>query len=270
MSDPLRTSSTAGPANEAEGVDREARIEQLLLAGLDQYFAGQYEQAIDIWTRVAFLERRHGRARAYIDRARSALAERQRESEELLHQGVAEYHAGRLDSARELLTRAVEQGGPSDTALVFLQHLGRVEPAAHAARREASGAGVVERTARSERLTASEWIVTSVVSLGLAGFILLASRPIASFFAEWPVDAASAAAPTVEPLPIVRSSDMVLARARQLHETGRSREALRVLDTVDVSDPARTQADRLRAEIQRALLATVVQPASLPPSGVNR
>jgi hypothetical protein len=83
MTDPLRTDAAhAGPLSDAE---REARIEQLLLSGLDHYFAGQYEQAINIWTRVAFLERGHGRARAYIERARSALAERQRESEELLH-----------------------------------------------------------------------------------------------------------------------------------------------------------------------------------------
>ena len=65
--------------------EREARIEELLLAGLDRYFAGRYEEAISIWTRVAFLERGHGRARAYIERARGAQAERERESEELLN-----------------------------------------------------------------------------------------------------------------------------------------------------------------------------------------
>jgi len=115
MSEPLRTDpADLAPLSEA---DRAARIEQLLLSGLDHYFGGQYEQAINIWTRVAFLERGHGRARAYIERARGALAERQRESEELLHNGVAAYEAGDLQTARELLTRAVEQGGASDTAL---------------------------------------------------------------------------------------------------------------------------------------------------------
>ena len=57
MSDPLRTetSRTAEPTSRAE---REAKIEQLLLAGLDHYFAGQYDQAINIWTRALFLDRR--------------------------------------------------------------------------------------------------------------------------------------------------------------------------------------------------------------------
>ena len=43
---------------------------------------------------MVFLERDHDRARAYIDRARGAIAERQRESEELLQRGVAAYRSG--------------------------------------------------------------------------------------------------------------------------------------------------------------------------------
>jgi tetratricopeptide (TPR) repeat protein len=125
MSEPLRTDpADQAPLSEA---DRAARIEQLLLSGLDHYFGGHYEQAINIWTRVAFLERGHGRARAYIERARGALAERQRESEELTHTGIAAYEAGDLQTARELLTRAVEQGGANDTALLFLQRLSRLD-----------------------------------------------------------------------------------------------------------------------------------------------
>src|SRR3954470_25033140 len=74
--------------------DRDGKIEQLLLVGLDHYFAAQYDQAINIWTRALFLDRSHPRARAYIERARTALAERQRESEELLHTGVAAFERG--------------------------------------------------------------------------------------------------------------------------------------------------------------------------------
>ena len=71
MSDPLRTETSR--AHEAVSrADREAKIEQLLLAGLDQYFAQQYDQAINVWTRVLFFDRSHARARAYIERARSA------------------------------------------------------------------------------------------------------------------------------------------------------------------------------------------------------
>src|SRR4029434_8783217 len=90
----------------ALNADRDAKIEQLLLVGLDHYFAAEYDQAIHVWTRALFLDRSHPRARAYIERARSALAERQRESEELLQNGVAAFQRGEADEARRLLPRA--------------------------------------------------------------------------------------------------------------------------------------------------------------------
>ena len=116
---PVRVPERLGDA------DREARIEQLLLAGLDHYFAGQYERAISVWTRVVFIERHHDRARAYIERARSSLAERLRKSEELLHAGVSAYKAGDVDQARDLLSRAVEQGSDTQNTLrlFFLQFI---------------------------------------------------------------------------------------------------------------------------------------------------
>jgi tetratricopeptide (TPR) repeat protein len=108
-------------------VNHEAKIEQLLLAGLDHYFAGQYDQAINVWSRAFFFERDHPRARAYIERARSALAERQRESEELLQNGVAAFHRGDAGEARRLLNAAIDRGAPSEEALAVLGRLDRLE-----------------------------------------------------------------------------------------------------------------------------------------------
>src|SRR5437667_12257856 len=104
MSEAQRDGAHAPEA--ATEADRDAKIEHLLLVGLDHYFAARYDQAIDVWTRALFLDRNHARARAYIERARSALAERQRESEELLQKGVAAFARGESDQARELLQRA--------------------------------------------------------------------------------------------------------------------------------------------------------------------
>src|SRR5438552_18550345 len=111
----------------AIGAVSDAKIEQLLLVRLDHYFAGRYEQAIDVWTRAFFFDRDHPRARAYIERARSALAERQRESEELLQQGIAAFHRGDAAEARRLLTAAIEAGAPSEEALAVLGRLDRLE-----------------------------------------------------------------------------------------------------------------------------------------------
>src|SRR5918992_3984530 len=128
MSDSLRTDASRAPEG-ASDTDRDAKIEQLLLVGLDHYFAAQYDQAINVWTRALFLDRSHARARAYIERARSALAERQRQSEELLHDGVAAFNRGEGDEARRLLEAAMSQGAPQDVALAFLARLNRLEAA---------------------------------------------------------------------------------------------------------------------------------------------
>src|SRR5262245_52425484 len=109
--------------------DRDAKIEQLLLAGLDHYFAARYDQAINVWTRALFLDRNHARARAYIERARTALAEAQRESEELLQTGVAAFDRGEGDEARRLLLAAIEKGAPAEQAFAVLERLNRLEAA---------------------------------------------------------------------------------------------------------------------------------------------
>src|ERR671912_2039969 len=129
MSDSLRT-ELARAADALSGVEREARVEQLLLQGLDYYFAGGYESAIHVWTRVLFLDRGHDRARAYIERARGAQAERQRESEELLHRGVAAFDRGETSDARSLLSAAASGGASPEIALSYLERLGRLQPPA--------------------------------------------------------------------------------------------------------------------------------------------
>src|SRR5437867_653726 len=125
MSEVHRSDSAHAP-EAAPGADRDAKIEQLLLVGLDHYFGGRYEQAINVWTRALFLDRSHARARAYIERARSALAEGQRESEELLQNGVAAFKRGDGDEARRLLQTAIERGAPSEEALAVLDRLNRL------------------------------------------------------------------------------------------------------------------------------------------------
>src|SRR5205809_957815 len=127
MSDPLRTDASRAVAAAPEA-DRDAKIEQLLLAGLDHYFAAQYDFAISVWTRVLFLDRSHARARAYIERARGAIAERHREGEELLQTGLAAFSRGDTDEARRLATSAAERGARPEEALALLERLDRLAP----------------------------------------------------------------------------------------------------------------------------------------------
>ena len=253
----MSDSFPASVGRESADADRDARIEQLLLSGLDQYFAGNYQQAINIWTRVVFLERGHNRARAYIERARSALAERQRECEELVHTGIDAYNAGDVITARDLLTKAVEQGGPSDAALVFLDRLNRVSGPAtlDAPRGTTSGRSTLETAAPPQARRASGWLPTILASAVVAAAVLTGTLSLVSWFTD--PAASPAAAPertALEPLPVVRSSEIVLARARSLYSDGHLRDALRTLQRIDSADPIRPEADRLRADVQRALL----------------
>lgn len=261
MSDPLRhVTTTEGSPGAEDEPGRDARIEQLLLAGLDHYFAGRHEQAIDIWSRVAFLERRHDRARAYIERARSALAERQRECEELIHKGIAAYHDGDLGAARQMLTRAVAEGGPSDTALAFLQRLGRIESV------PAGGRSAPVPLPAGAAVTPASWAATVAASAAVVAAVTLVALPLTSFLAEIPVPVPAIDPAPPEPLPVAHPSDRVLARARELQAGGRVLEALAVLGTVERADARAAEADRLRAELQRALLAAVETDA--PQGGV--
>ena len=273
MSDPLRT-DLARASEGAPGPDREAKIEQLLLAGLDHYFAAQYEQAVNVWTRVLFLDRSHARARAYIERARSALAERQRASEELLQNGVAAFNRGEGDEARRLLQAAMTQGAPPDEALAVLDRLDRLEQGS-APRRPSS-------LARSERWQALPrphrggssplfgivLFALAVVLIAVAAFIVVTATPM-----EWrsllilQTPPASPAAPAAsEPaLPVPRRGETALARARAFAAGGHLRDALTTLDLVRSTDPQKEDADRLRADIQRQIMALTA--AAAPAAG---
>ena len=258
-------------SNPPDDADREARIEQLLLTGLDHYFAGQYERAINVWTRVVFLERRHDRARAYIERARGALAERLRRSEEFLHDGVSAYNAGDVEKARDLLTRALEQG--SDGADVFLDRLNRVGATVPGI---GAAVDVPERGPSTNRRVARAsgrpgTVTAALVAVCVAATMLVGGLPIGTWLSELQtVDPTPAVRPlSAEPLPVVRASEVILDRARTLHADGRLRDALRTLDAIRMADPVRLEADQLRADIQRDMFvaAGISGPLQADPGG---
>src|SRR4029077_6933094 len=220
MSDPLRTDPTRAnePVPEA---DREAKIEQLLLSGLDHYFTGQYDQAINVWSRALFLDRNHARARAYIERARSALAERQRESEELLHNGVAAFDRGEASEARRLLEAAISQGAPPDEALAILDRLNRLDQSARQAQTEASHKRVRAVPLPQVPVATSRGAWATLVVLLLV-IVAAAAFGAGAFRSDWRMLLERPPAPNVNPIAraitddalIPRRGDTALARAR--------------------------------------------------------
>jgi hypothetical protein len=73
----------------------------------------------------------------------------------------------------------------------------------------------------------------------------------------------------VRPLPTPDVSSRFVERARLLYGRGRVDEALRELDQVRLDDQARPDADRLRAELQRVLLAGSPGHPRRPPSSAG-
>lgn len=260
MTDPLRSGPPVSP--ETPDRDRDARVEELLLTGLDHYFSGQHDLAVNVWTRVLFLDRGHARARAYIERARSAIAERQREGEELLHTGVAAFQRGDQTAARALLKSAVERGAGGEEAMALLQRLDRLETNAQqieTARLPGHGGrDFVAAPSEGGGRTRLTWIVAGVV-----GGVLLAALTLVAIGdrgAEWlGLSSDTRTPPPVraeEPLPVPAVSELSIARARALRARGHLREALTALESIRYGDRFRAEADELRGVIQQELLAT--------------
>jgi tetratricopeptide (TPR) repeat protein len=274
-SDPLRTEATT-PANSSPGVERDAKIEQLLLAGLDHYFASQYEQAINIWTRALFFDRNHARARAYIERARRAQAERQRESEELLHNGVTAYRRGDGREARRLLQAALDAGAPFEDAFPMLDRLNQLEaatsqPAALRIRNLAhtpTGAVADDIRPRSTQALALGFALLAVLAVG--AYVVVSSRgewrPWSSLAGK---QATSTAAPAVREMTfsVPTAGEMALAGARSRMSRGDLHAALSTLERVRPTDPLKGEADRLRADVQRQLLRRASEGVPDPAAG---
>jgi tetratricopeptide (TPR) repeat protein len=261
MTEPLRFDPTAASAQVPER-DREARVEDLLLSGLDHYFAGRYDLAINVWTRVLFLDRGHARARAYIERARGAIAERQREGEELVHTGAAAFQRGEAEAARRLLTAAVEHGAGTEDALALLDRLDRLAAAgvvqeSRTEPRVATQQGAVDVAAGAGDRAWLAWIAAGAM-LGIAAVAMTIGLLVARG-EEWlPLAGGNSGAvlrAADEPLPVPSASDVWLARGRALYGKGHLRDALAALEPIRPGDPLSAKADALRATIQRQLLA---------------
>jgi tetratricopeptide (TPR) repeat protein len=262
MSEPL--SSVPSPAEAPGAAGEDVRIEHLLVTGLDHYFAGEFDAAINLWTRVLFLDRHHDRARAYIDRARSAQAERQRQSEALVHQGLDAFDRGDVEQARALLSDALARGASHDLALGVLGRIDRLDvglarrlPAARSGRplRSTTAATVTgSRAGNPSRFWSVNLLVIAV--LGVATWWLWTTN---SWQNLWPSPAAGvriAAIPEVAgPLPVPSVAEAYLTRGRALFDGGRLRDALAEFDRVPAGDPLRADADAMRARIQNELLA---------------
>lgn len=239
-------------------------METLLNEGLDHYFAGRFEHAIHLWTRVLFLDRHHSSAKAYIERARGALAERQRRAEESLQSVSRLLDQARVGEARMALTEVVSVIGEDERTAALRLRLDRLERVSPGAPR--IHAAEMRRPTWRQRAAHVSNHRVSTGQVALAAALLMVTVAVTSPGVRarlgWGPPA-SLNSPTSAPLPILvpSSGEVALARAQSLFARGRLADALVVLDRVGAEQIERTEADRLRVEIQRVLLATADEQA---------
>jgi hypothetical protein len=224
--------------------DQAARIDHLLTAGLDEYFAGRYDRAVQVWSRVFFLDRTNARARAYIERARSAVAEKQR----LTEAATAAAAEARVAAGAGALAPAAER----DALLVVSGALAsRLAPPVAVPMDSAAPAAATRRA----RIAHGLLVAAAGVLLFVAGYTVAARDRLAEWMAGIEARRPTAVETTLP-------SDAALREARQALAARRYDDARRALARVPAGDPARVDADALLAELQRAW--PVVSPMLAP------
>jgi hypothetical protein len=206
--------------------------------------------------------------RAYIERA-SAVAERQRESEELLI-AAGRVQPRRVGAGEATSQDAVSRGAHADEALALLDRLNRIDQGSvpalvHASLNERSVLFVPEEEVAPRRMVGWAVGAAALVLLVAAAAVLapgrdgrLAWRPSIALPSAVPAPVAITVGQRLLPLP--RRGEGALARARALAASGRLRDALGAIDRVRGTDPERAEADRLRGEIQQQLIGLAATP----------
>jgi hypothetical protein len=133
------------------------------------------------------------------------------------------------------------------------------------ARRKAAAADLPSLDHRRGSL-ALWWVMAAcIVIVAAISFVVVTPNGLGDWF---PVQATTgtpvSAIVTPAPLPIPSPTEAYLAQGRALFAGGKLRDAMRYLDRVPLGDSLRQDADRLRGEIQRELLAVASAETASP------
>ncbi len=256
-----------------EDDDSQGRIDELLQQGQDAFDQGQYQSAIDIWSRIFLMDLDHQEAQDRIDQARSKKAEEERRAEELFHEGLG--HLEQQDAeqaqasfrqvlainpghrkAKELLEQLEAGQMPevgdllsSGDMLPNLESAGLEEPMP-----EVEGSPSMEAAVERDRVVAVKKTDWRLVSIGAALFLLVAaggaflwSKKDELFPNSKPSKGSASANARSKPDP--------LARAKAMHEGGNTENGINLLRRIQPGDPKFAEAEALIAEWTAALEA---------------
>ncbi|MGE0638834.1 MAG: hypothetical protein AB7G12_13605 [Thermoanaerobaculia bacterium] len=144
------------------------RIQELLGEGQRAFERGEYQSAIDAWSRIFLIDIDHHEAARRIEQARQLKAEREREVEELFHGGVEKFDSADFDAAESAFRKVLEIAPGYVLAREYLEKIeerraGSLPPAVAAASAKAAGAadaaGAARRAPTGAREAASREIL---------------------------------------------------------------------------------------------------------------
>ncbi len=250
----------------AEPEDGELRVDQLLEQGQEAYDRGEFQQAIDIWSRIFLVDLDHQGASDRIEEARNKKAELERQAEEAFHESLGMIERQELDPAKEQLNRVLELHPNHHLAREYLDQLeqGKVptvtmakvlkDPAAEAAEGtdeldvpELIGGPTVdspslEAAVERDRMVAvkkKDWrligLAAALVVGVLAGGYFIATNWNKFFPNSGPSAASAGSRPQVD----------LIARATAMHEGGNTENAINLLQRLPPDDDRFDEAQKL-------------------------
>ena len=264
--------------------ESQQRVADLLAEGQEAFDDGEYQGAIDAWSRIFLIDIDHAEANERIEEARRLKAEADRKVEERFHEGLSQLEAGETEAATETFRAVVEMQPSHLAARDYLEKLeaGEVpvptelpmaaEPEADVA--ESPGPGVdlaeeLEEAPKPKPDRGTKAVGESMVSVKKSpfkskGFLAIAAIGLIAvlggawyLFQNW----SSLFPNSAEEAPVAAAPDPV-ARAKALHDEGKTPIAIAQLRRLPPDNPQYDEAQALIAqwELEQA-------PADLGPEG---
>jgi tetratricopeptide (TPR) repeat protein len=277
----LAAAADEGAAEAAEGDDGDGRVKALLDEGEVAFASGDYQAAIDAWSRIFLIDIDNEDAARRIERARQLKSEKEREVEEIFHQGVSHFDAGEWDAARDVFRRVLTEQPSYVLAREYLDKLeervaegappGALSELAPPELSTVEGGAAVPRRVGSEEILVppdpgdrhevaapavegfavkrKRGLRPTPAFLGIGGAVLVAlgvgvwllASNWSRLFPNAPAPAVSAAA----------DAAAVVARAKKLHEDGRTAVAIAQLRRVPPQDSSFAEAQSLISQWER-------------------
>jgi len=289
--------SFEAPAEVAAG-EGEDRIQQLLIQGKSAFEEGDYQGAIDVWSRIFLSDPENAEAKRLIEDARQRKEDLDRQIDHLLYEAEEAITSGRSEDAKRLLGQVLEFQPGNIHALDLRERLERGSRVVEAGAPESEGEEPVsiledldvdlfDEETPSSPPTAEE--TAEVPSLDLEGLDLDVEGEeveLPQVRAKGKFSVRAVALIGVGVLVVLlgawfgarmfaghrkeraqQAMERTLREAERLYKHGQAREAVRLLQSLEVTGPDQIRVSRRLARYKKALLPPT--PTPVPKESVD-